>query len=130
MSYVCTVKRSLAIVLGLLVLLQTVHMGSVILGYELNKDFISNTLCINREKPEMLCNGKCYLMQELEKSTDSESDPANIQDIQPPVLQCEEVGLMVPSATAEHYAPITGFVSTRYAFDWNGAIFHPPRFAA
>lgn len=116
--------------MGLLVLLQTVHMGSVILGYELNKDFIANTLCINRDKPEMLCNGKCYLMQELEKSTDSESAPANIQDIQPPVLQCEELGVMIPEAAEESSATTTGFVAVRYAFDRTGAIFHPPRYSA
>ena len=35
--------------------------------YAINYDYISKVLCINKDKPEMNCNGKCQLMKELEK---------------------------------------------------------------
>jgi len=34
----------------------------------INKDFIVKYLCINRDKPALQCNGKCYLAKSIEKS--------------------------------------------------------------
>ena len=36
--------------------------------YLLNYDYIVNVLCINKDKPEMHCDGKCYLKNEISKS--------------------------------------------------------------
>lgn len=44
--------------------------------YYINKDFISAVLCINKEKPQMHCNGNCYLEKQLEKSQ-KEQAPVN-----------------------------------------------------
>lgn len=41
--------------------------------YALNKDYIAEVLCINREKPEMDCDGKCYLMSNLENEMDQDA---------------------------------------------------------
>jgi hypothetical protein len=35
--------------------------------YALNQDYIANFLCVNKKKPELNCNGKCYLMKEVKK---------------------------------------------------------------
>lgn len=35
------------------------------LYYQLNIDYIIETYCINKEKPELQCNGKCHLAQQL-----------------------------------------------------------------
>ncbi|MGS0748510.1 hypothetical protein [Halpernia sp. GG3] len=39
--------------------------------YVVNYNFIVKHLCENRGKPEMMCNGKCYLTKELLKTTDN-----------------------------------------------------------
>ncbi|MGO3708409.1 MAG: hypothetical protein ACTJGD_12010 [Mesonia hippocampi] len=45
------------------------------LEYAFNYDYIAEVLCINKDKPELDCNGKCYLMQQLAKSsTDAETE--------------------------------------------------------
>ncbi|WP_299434102.1 hypothetical protein [uncultured Maribacter sp.] len=36
-----------------------------LLEYISNKDYIAEVLCINKEKTELNCQGKCYLMQQL-----------------------------------------------------------------
>lgn len=41
--------------------------------YELNKQYISVNLCVNKDKKEMNCNGKCYLAKELKKAANTES---------------------------------------------------------
>jgi len=42
------------------------------LDFYLNQDYIARTLCINKDKPELLCSGKCVLNTMLEKSEESE----------------------------------------------------------
>ncbi len=38
--------------------------------YFLNYDYIVNVLCINRDKPEMHCDGKCYLKKEFSENNE------------------------------------------------------------
>lgn len=46
--------------------------------YAVNYNYIVNTLCVNKSKPELHCNGKCYLSKELAKTNaDTESSPFN-----------------------------------------------------
>ncbi|WET48432.1 hypothetical protein PYS58_17850 [Chryseobacterium indologenes] len=46
--------------------------------YAVNYNYIVNTLCINKSKPDLHCNGKCYLSKELAKTNaDAESAPFN-----------------------------------------------------
>ena len=42
------------------------------MDFYLNQDYIARTLCINKDKPELLCSGKCVLNTMLEKSEESE----------------------------------------------------------
>lgn len=41
------------------------------LDYAVNYKFISNHLCENKNRPEMMCNGKCYLVKELSKNSEN-----------------------------------------------------------
>ena len=45
--------------------------------YLLNYKYIATVLCVNKDKPEMHCNGKCYLMKELSKSANPINSPKN-----------------------------------------------------
>jgi len=40
--------------------------------YVVNYEYITKSLCVNKEKPQMQCNGKCHLMKELAKAAESE----------------------------------------------------------
>ncbi|HBR10689.1 hypothetical protein HX13_20015 [Chryseobacterium sp. P1-3] len=46
-----------------------------LMDYAVNYEYISTTLCINKTKPELHCNGKCYLSKELAKSSQEDSSP-------------------------------------------------------
>ena len=43
-----------------------------VVEYVVNYDYISKVLCVNKDKPKMNCNGKCYLMKELAKEAENE----------------------------------------------------------
>jgi len=45
-------------------------------GFELNQNYIASTLCENRNKPELHCNGKCYLMKKLKQAEEKEKKQA------------------------------------------------------
>ena len=41
-------------------------------GYEVNKQYIINNLCINKARPELHCNGRCYLAKKLKQAEEKE----------------------------------------------------------
>lgn len=54
-----------------IVLLLVMSIRSVLplLDYAVNYHYISTQLCENKNKPELLCNGKCYVKKELTKAS-------------------------------------------------------------
>lgn len=41
-----------------------------LIEYNVNKEYIASILCENRDKPELACNGKCYLDKKVKDSHD------------------------------------------------------------
>lgn len=39
--------------------------------YLANQDYIAEFLCVNKEKPQLQCNGKCHLVKALKKQQSS-----------------------------------------------------------
>jgi hypothetical protein len=39
-----------------------------IIDYFINFDYIAEVLCLKKQVPESSCNGKCYLMQQMEEN--------------------------------------------------------------
>ena len=68
-------KNTITISLAFLFLLQSFTRTFIIVNYQVNKDYISNVLCENKEKKTMHCEGKCHLKKELDKEQKSESTP-------------------------------------------------------
>jgi hypothetical protein len=45
-------------------------------GFELNQRYISQNLCVNKARPWMNCNGKCYFMKKIKQAEDNEKKQA------------------------------------------------------
>lgn len=43
-----------------------------VIEYVVNYEYVSKVLCINKDKPKLQCNGKCYLMKELANASENE----------------------------------------------------------
>ncbi len=67
MNLISNSKRSLAVFLLLLTSVRILVVPVVYLDFELNKEYIIENLCENRFKPELNCNGQCYLAKQLHK---------------------------------------------------------------
>ena len=95
--------------------------------YYLNQDYIANFLCVNRNKPEMKCHGKCYLAKQLEKQ--KKSGPESSLNI---FRERYPIGFV----TILKINPILKFIQLKkhnfhyiklYAYTYSPTIFHPPR---
>lgn len=62
-------KQIIFIIIGILFLIKPVIP---VLEYVVNYEYIANELCVNKDKPELKCNGKCHLKKELAKVSEEE----------------------------------------------------------
>ena len=62
--------------IAILLLLCSVSMNLsglfVFAGFEINSSYIAKELCVNKNKPELHCNGKCFLMKKLKLAEEKE----------------------------------------------------------
>lgn len=73
--------RALAVFFLLLYTLAMVRPFAPYVEYAWNKKEIAATLCENRNRPEMHCNGHCYLMKRL-RAAQSQSDAPAVPSAQ------------------------------------------------
>ena len=96
------------------------------LEYIINYDYISKVLCINKDKPELRCNGKCQLMKKLEQQ---EQDDFNLLRINMEEYPIGFVDLFVYSKEQSHKKTRSEKIFSykqNYRFSFNQKIFHPP----
>ncbi|WP_149207779.1 hypothetical protein [Flavobacterium johnsoniae] len=118
------------------ILLLLALMGSnfsryfVLAGFQANSRYIADTLCENRTRPQLHCNGKCYLIKKLKQADESEKKQAEKNE-----LSNSEIGLLQRAlhvsfaVSAVDAAPLKTSLlrSFRYAGHYTGSIFRPPR---
>jgi hypothetical protein len=67
-------KKTLVILLLFLFILQCGIKTIIVTAFFVQRDYISKTLCENRNKPKLHCNGKCYLNKQLKKEEKNEQN--------------------------------------------------------
>ncbi|GAB3886872.1 hypothetical protein [Spirosoma agri] len=79
-------KNALLYVLLLATLLPTVSQWGTIAYYHANKAYIARVLCENRDKPDLHCNGQCYLAKRLKAQQDKQDKETTERVQNMPVL--------------------------------------------
>lgn len=127
-SYICKVKK-IVFLLALIMLLKPVLP---VLNYVVNYEYISKVLCINKAKPKLKCNGKCHLMKELAKTSESEtpiSSNKKIASHELEVLFFEEIKSFKITAI---YLDKNQFLNSNYcdlySYLNSDSVFRPPIF--
>ncbi|MEO1052079.1 MAG: hypothetical protein AAFX87_15715 [Bacteroidota bacterium] len=64
--------KLISIYLVIHVILSTLSIHLVYLDFEVRQDYIANVLCINKEEPITICDGKCYLNMKLEEASEKQ----------------------------------------------------------
>ena len=101
-----------------------------VLEYAVNYNYIVTELCENKETPELQCNGKCHLAEELAKASENDTTESNEKKV---VTQHYEV-VYFQEIKSLHFdfveANFTPKVENTYANNYNHlankATFHPP----
>jgi hypothetical protein len=96
--------------------------------YELNKDFIAKNICENRNRPQLHCNGKCYLCKKFQKEDKKDQEnperrPENRFDFISDRFAISGISPF-PAQISQVFHP-TGKDPLPEAF--RGSSFHPPR---
>ncbi len=99
-----------------------------VVEYVVLYDYIKNELCVNKDKPELACNGKCHLAKELTHASDTDSDKNRTQ------FASAEIQLIFYQAIEEvSYVLVYSYnektvVSTEnyYTFSFTNFLFRPP----
>lgn len=118
--------RPISILLLLSLLTANCSSLFVYMGFELNKQFIATELCVNKDKPEMHCNGNCYLMKKLKQAQDKEQK----QERQAQKTHVQDA-LIVSPLKFERYAFAEAVLHIPFSMGMpqsiKDAIFHPPQ---
>jgi len=46
----------------------------ILIDFTINQDFIAKVLCINKDEPDLGCNGKCHLKKKLKEVSKPDSE--------------------------------------------------------
>ena len=65
-----------------------------LIEYAANRGYFAEVLCINKDKPELGCNGKCVLMQRIKKALGEPVEPTPVKPIQNVSLKDYPIGLL------------------------------------
>ncbi|WP_419802841.1 hypothetical protein [Mucilaginibacter sp.] len=126
-------KRIIAISLLAVLISSNFSRFFVYAGFELNKKYIAENLCINKARPWLHCNGKCYLMKKVKQAEENEKkqtakDNLNRQEIS----FCSELfSLDFPQPIALNFRkkPYSAY-NYQYSSRYIETIFRPPKQAA
>ena len=126
-------KNILSISLGLLILLQSTGKLWIVISFKLHQDEIARTLCINRNKPELLCSGKCVLDERLQSHDNQEKQQLPVKvKISQEVYYSISLPDFQPAYSIEVVHEDTDkpqFYLSPAATPAYGSIFHPPDLA-
>lgn len=114
------------ILLFAIIFLQTFSSFVIRADYFINKSYIARVLCINKEKPQTHCNGKCYLTRQLNRQEK--------QDQQAPAPKWEKFDMQLFFLPKDpDFSNVRLLVETEYpvenemlTFSFHRPIFHPP----
>lgn len=124
-------KQWIGLALLTLMLVKAWVIPLVCLDYEIRKDYIAKALCVNRNRPELKCNGKCYLAKKLADAQRQQERQAEHEYMASLIYQVMDNGpqysFISPSPTIEDYTtPTFSFKSAFLGRLVPDSIFHPP----
>lgn len=98
--------------------------------YIINRDYIIENLCIEKDKPENTCNGKCYLHEQLNKQSETPDATTNDKDKLVPDKRMDDhlQGSQTFSGNFEYKAVVSRFYPVPGTTSFNSNIFVPPEF--
>jgi len=122
-------RKIIAILLLTSITLQLCNRVGIIAWFNLNQEKVIELFCINKNKPELDCKGKCYLAEKLEeaKQTEEGTTVPNSKHKQTTeeVLFLEKALLLSIPGSAHQIS--FAFSKSSYVHQFMMSVFQPPR---
>jgi hypothetical protein len=121
------VIRLTYIVVALVFLSQSLSKFFIVLNYQINKEYITANLCINKKSTIICCKGKCYLKKQLTESDKKANTPANpIKEKQDVLLFTETIlPAFITNMPLSEYS--ISLIEVKLPSKNTEGIFQPPR---
>lgn len=114
--------------MSLIILLSVSRSGIVLSTYLINKGYIQDELCVEKDIPFSTCNGSCWLAAQLKNSTDGNlAIPFGLAEISLPVIHYvlpTSHGFTLGDYRKVH--PIFAHTATLITSDLSTRVFRPP----
>jgi hypothetical protein len=123
-------KRGLVILLILSLTLSEFQRIFVYAGFKINQGYIAKNFCINRSKPWMHCNGRCYFMRKLKAAEENEkkqTEKDNLNRLE--VCFFQSVTEFNFEQNYSEHAAIMGFLpyNSSYNDPYQRSLYRPPQ---
>ena len=122
-------RKIIAILLLTSITLQLCNRVGIIAWFNINQDKVVELFCINKNKPELDCKGKCYLAEKLEEAKQTEEGTSipnsKHKQITEEILFFEKTALLSIPGSAHQIS--FSFHPSYYAHQVLMTVFQPPR---
>lgn len=118
-----------ASILLLLLSVQTFYQAGLVGWFYANQDSIARAHCVNKNRPQMHCDGKCYLAKKLKQAEQQEANSPSgnngneKSDLTVFVAHKYQFHFLEPDADPVRH----GFREIHYLSPGTQNIYHPPR---
>lgn len=102
---------------------------SIITLYELNKTYIAENICVNKNKPQLHCNGKCYLKKQLERTDNNltqENKSTSIKADVTDIVLCKKNFFLLLVTSMSQNINKTSYRNIFHTTSYVVKIFQPP----
>ncbi|MBS1761891.1 MAG: hypothetical protein JSR00_03380 [Bacteroidetes bacterium] len=120
-------KKAFALILILIFSVQAFYSSALTIWFFANRAKITKEHCINKNRPEKKCNGKCYLSKKIQEAENHDKKESS------PVTQIIEISYcIIPAINNLNFTPEIIFLepvsnyNNPYKFLFSENIFHPP----
>ena len=100
----------------------------IVLNFHLHQKQIAEEKCINKSRPELHCEGHCYLNQKLEETSKEKEaqSPKIIEDFEvTAILSDEKIEISENNDVKDHQIKIA--YNNLYSFLTGMEVYHPPQ---
>ncbi|MBL0309164.1 MAG: hypothetical protein IPP77_05655 [Bacteroidetes bacterium] len=86
------IRKTFGVLLAFIIVAQGLMNLGLYAYYNLNKRMIAEKLCINKNNPQLHCNGHCYLTKQLKKAEENEKQQSqSLKEKEEQVVTTHEV---------------------------------------
>lgn len=118
--------KTTILILSIFILLRPVFPA---VEYVARFDYIKNELCVNKDKPELECNGTCHLKKELAKAAQEDNPKDKLRpfslDHQLVYIQNLYTEFLVSLPLTDDVTSVFSYRGS-YNFSYSSFIFKPP----